>query len=125
MCVICPKTKQNRLSFPSTQMSSIFSFELIHVDTWGPHYTKTQSKHRYFLTMIDDFTSATWAHLMVTKDEALSLIKCLIAMAKTQFEATIKTVRLDNALELGKSYDALEFFAKVGVMHQTSCIQNP
>jgi len=62
---------------------------------------------------------------MVTKDEAMSIIKSFTSMAKTQFASTVKTIRTDNALELGSSHEALDFFAKSGIVHQTSCTQTP
>lgn len=62
---------------------------------------------------------------MVTKDEAVSLLKLFVTMARTQFEAKVKVIRSDNALELSKSYEVLEFFANTGITHQTSCVQTP
>ena len=62
---------------------------------------------------------------MVTKDEALYLIKSFVAMAKTQFNGVVKVIRSDNALELGLSNEALHFFASTGIIHQTSCTQTP
>jgi len=62
---------------------------------------------------------------MVTKDEALSLIKRFVNMVRTQFGKTIKAVRSDNALELGRSNEALSFFAETGIKHETSCIHTP
>jgi len=74
---------------------------------------------------VDDFSRATWTYLMVTKDEAMSIIKSFIAMAKTQFDSTVRIIRSDNALELCNSYEALDFFAKTRIIHQTSCTQTP
>jgi len=74
---------------------------------------------------VDDYTRATWTHLMVTKDEAVSLLRSFVVMTKTQFGATVKTIRSDNALGLSKSYEILEFFASTGILHQTSCVQTP
>ena len=62
---------------------------------------------------------------MVTKDEAVSLLRSFVVMTKTQFRATVKTIRSDNALELSKSYEILEFFASTGIVHQTSCVYTP
>ena len=62
---------------------------------------------------------------MVTKDEAISLIKAFVKMTQTQFSYTVKTIRFDNALELTKSNEALEFFASTGILHQTCCVQTP
>ena len=97
----------------------------MHVDTWGPYHIKTHAGHRFFLTIVDDFTRATWTHLMVTKDEVMGLITYFVQMAKTQFNATVKVLRSDNTLELSTSLTALEFFATHGILHQTSCVQTP
>ena len=82
-CDICPKAKQHRLPFQLSTISTTSPFELVHVDTWGPYYTKTHARHRYFLTIVDDFTRTTWTHLMVTKDEAIGLIKSFTKMTQT------------------------------------------
>ena len=65
------------------------------------------------------------AYLMVTKDEAIFIIKSVVVMVRTQFAATVKVIRSDNALELSISHEALGFFAEIGIIHQTSCIQTP
>jgi len=124
-CDICPRAKQQRLPFHTSSISSTKPFDLVHVDTWGPYHTKTHHGHRYFLTLADDYTRSTWTHLMVTKDEAFHLIRSFVAMVKTQFNRVVKVLRSDNALELGLSNEALDFFASTGITHQTSCTQTP
>ena len=99
LCEICPKAKRHRLPFPHSKTLSNHMFQLIHIDTWGPYHTKTYAGHRYFLTIVDDYSRATWTHLMVTKDEAVLLLKAFVVMAKTQFNQTVKIIRSDNALE--------------------------
>ena len=125
VCEVCLKTKQHRLPFPVRQSVTSCAFKLVHVDTWGPYHTKTHTGHRYFLTIVDDYTRATWTHLIVTKDEAATLLKAFVKMAKTQFDKVVKIIRSNNALELSKSYEVLEFFAEYGINHQTSCVHTP
>jgi len=62
---------------------------------------------------------------MITKDEAIGLIKSFVQMAQIQFSATVKMLRSKNALELSTSHIALDFFTTHGILHQTSCVQNP
>ena len=81
--------------------------------------------HRYFLTIVDDYFRGTCTHLMVTKDEAITLIKMFVTMAKTQFEKVVKIIKSDNALELGRSNEALSFFAETGIKYETSCVYTP
>jgi len=125
VCEVCPKAKQPRLPFPVSHSMSTEIFQLLHVDTWGPYHTKTYTGHRYFLTIVDDCSRATWTHLMVTKDEAMSLLKAFTIMVKTQFGKDVKIIRSDNALELSKSYEILDFFTSFGITHQTSCVHTP
>ena len=122
VCEICPKAKQHRLPFPTSHNSTSSIFELLYVDTWGPYHAKTHVGHRYFLTIVDDYPRGTWTHLMVTKDEAFTLIKSFINMAKTQFGKVVKIIRSDNALKLGRSSKALNFFAETVIKHETSCV---
>ena len=124
-CDVCPRAKQQRLPFHLSVISTHAPFELIHVDTWGPYHTKTYSGHRFFLTIVDDYTRTTWTHLMVTKDEAVGLLKAFVTMVQTQFSLPVKAIRSDNALEFTKSNEVLELFASKGILHQTSCVQTP
>ena len=58
-CEVCPKAKQQRLPFHLSSISTSTPFELIHVNSRGPYHTKTHAGHRFFLTIVDDFTRAT------------------------------------------------------------------
>ncbi|XP_019224054.1 PREDICTED: uncharacterized protein LOC109205763 [Nicotiana attenuata] len=42
-CPICPLARQTRLPFPDSSIQSSHSFQLIHIDTWGPYSTPTHS----------------------------------------------------------------------------------
>jgi len=81
-CAVCPMAKQQRLPFSLSTISTSAPFELIRVDTWGPYHSTTHVGHRFFWTIVDDFIRATWTHLMVTKDEAIGLIKSFVSMAQ-------------------------------------------
>nr|XP_009778056.1 PREDICTED: uncharacterized protein LOC104227505 [Nicotiana sylvestris] len=111
ICPICPLARQPKLSFPNSSTHSTALFQLIHVDTWGPYHTQSYSGARYFLTIVDDYSRATWTHLLHSKSYDFSLIKAFITMVKTQFQLSIKVIRSDNALELGSSNSALQFFS--------------
>lgn len=40
-CIVCPLAKQSHLKFPSSFISTIRCFELIHFDIWGPYIKKS------------------------------------------------------------------------------------
>ena len=58
-CDVCPKARQSRLPFPTSEITTKNCFDLIHIDTWGPYKVSTYNNYRYFLTIVDDFSRAT------------------------------------------------------------------
>jgi len=77
------------------------------------------------LTIVDDYSRTTWTYLLATKSNALPLIRSFVEMAHTQFNAKVKTIRSDNALELGLNREAVAHFLPKGIIHQTSCVATP
>lgn len=67
LCKICPLAKQKRLSFPSSPHISSNPFDLLHLDVWGPFHEPTPEGYKYFLTIDDDCTRATWVYLLTKK----------------------------------------------------------
>lgn len=43
-CSVCPLAKQPRLSFPISNSKTSMSFELVHMDLWGPYKIPTFDK---------------------------------------------------------------------------------
>ncbi|XP_075077343.1 uncharacterized protein LOC142164071 [Nicotiana tabacum] len=74
---------------------------------------------------IDDFTRATWTHLMGSESDAFPLLQAFLAMVQTQFSIKVQCVRSDNALELGSSNHAIQYFKDHEVIHQTICPHTP
>lgn len=46
-------------SFASIQHSSVSSFELLHLDVWGPASTVSVEGFKVYLSVVDDFTRFT------------------------------------------------------------------
>ena len=60
-------------------------FDLVHMDIWVPFSVPTLDGYRYFLTLVNDATKATWLFLMKEKSEAKALIVSFYNMVFTQF----------------------------------------
>ncbi|GJU78256.1 putative RNA-directed DNA polymerase [Tanacetum coccineum] len=123
-CTICPMAKHHILPFPISSSHASKSFELVHIDVWGPYKHHTCNKCRYFLTIVDDFSRATWTYLLPDKHHVSSTLKSFHSYVKTQFQTSIQTVRSDNGTEfLNESLST--FFKSQGIFHQTSCPYTP
>ncbi|XP_075095045.1 uncharacterized protein LOC142173363 [Nicotiana tabacum] len=80
---------------------------------------------KIFSESVDDYSMATWTHLLHSKSYAFTLIKALIAIVKAQFQLPIKVIRSDNSLDLGSSNLALKFFSDTRIIHETTCPHTP
>lgn len=58
-CHVCHLAKQRKLSFPSANHLCNTTFELLHIDIWGPFSVETVDGFKYFLTIVDDYSRAT------------------------------------------------------------------
>lgn len=84
-------------------------FELVHIDTWSPFSVPTVEGYKYFLTIVDDFSRATWVYLLHQKPDILEVFPNFLKMVETQYVKKIKSVRSDNAHELFLSKDIIAY----------------
>ncbi|XP_072087345.1 retrovirus-related Pol polyprotein from transposon RE1 [Arachis hypogaea] len=120
-CDSCHLARQKRLSFNNSSTVSLTSFDLIHVDVWGPLAIPSTGGHRYFLTIVDDKTRFTWVFFMKNKTEVADLIKFFVNFVKTQYDSKIRSIRSDN----GTEFLMHSFFNETGILHQRSCVETP
>jgi len=50
-------------------------FDLIHVDVWGPYSIPSTHGHKYFLTIVYDYSRYTWIFLLKQKSEVVKILK--------------------------------------------------
>ena len=124
ICQVCPIAKMHRLGFPLSSSRAQHCFNLLHVRIWGPYPHCTSDGAKYFLSIVDDCSRATWVHLMANKSNAFPLLRAFVIFAKTHFGAAVKTIHSDNGLEF-KDHTALSFYRDYGILHQTSCVDTP
>ena len=121
MCSTCHYAKHKRLSFSSSISHASNKFDLLHIDIWGACSKISMHGHRYFLTIVDDYSRFTWIHLMHTKAEARKIIIDFVAYIEAQFDGKVKTIRSNN----GAEFLMHDFYALKGIIHQTTCVETP
>ena len=120
-CNVCQFAKQKCLSYKVSNSNAKCAFELVHFDIWGPFSTTSIHGHKYFLTVLDDFTRFTWVFLLKSKSEAPGKLQNFVIFVKVHFNAQIKFIRSDN----GPEFKLDAFYASKGIIHQTSCRETP
>lgn len=121
VCDVCQFSKHKKLPFSLSTSRADSSFDLVHMDIWGPLSISSIHKFRYFLTIVDDHTRFTWAVLLRSKHEVSTKIEHFVAMIENQFHKQVKVIRSDN----GPEFKMSSFFGKKGILHQTSCVETP
>lgn len=71
-CDSCHFTKQRKLLIPNSTTRSSAPFDILHTDLWGPFSTMLTLGHKYFLTLVDDYTQYTWVIFLKTKNQTKS-----------------------------------------------------
>lgn len=120
-CHICHLAKQKKLSYPSPNNMCNEIFQLLHIDIWGPFSVETMEGFRYFLTVVDDHSRATWIFLLRNKNDVLSVFPNFIQQVELQYNTKVKSVRSDNAPELRFT----QYFQEKGIVPFHSCPETP
>lgn len=114
-------SKQRKLPYSWSISRASKIFELTHMDIWG-HFPKTSvDGHKYFLTILYDYSRYTWIVLLNSKGEVQLHVKNFIHMIENQFEAKVKVIHFDN----GPKFFLKDFLSSKGILHQTSCVATP
>lgn len=87
---------KKKLSYSPSSNRTSKAFDLIHMDIWGPFSQVSIHGHKYFLTIVDDYSRYTWIVLLKTKSEVKMHVQNFIALIENQFDSKIKCIRLDN-----------------------------
>ena len=66
----------------------------------GPFHLLDFSGHKFFLTLVDDYTRYTRLFLLKHKFDVTHVVPRFFKLVSTQFNMQIKAFRSDNAKEL-------------------------
>lgn len=84
ICHIYPISRQPRVSIPKSSIHTTTApFQLIHIDVWGPYKVKSYHGCSQFLTIVDDFSSFTWIHLIKAKTDVVTVMNNFDAYVST------------------------------------------
>ncbi|XP_071708647.1 uncharacterized protein [Rutidosis leptorrhynchoides] len=95
-CEICHKAKQTRLPFPLSEQKTTNLGDLIHLDLWSPFKIQSKEGFKYFLTIIDDYSSAVWIYMLKSKEDVYDNVFSFVQLIENQFSKKVKIIRSDN-----------------------------
>ncbi|GJR03764.1 retrovirus-related pol polyprotein from transposon TNT 1-94 [Tanacetum coccineum] len=123
LCSACEQGKSKKVLLTPKLVPSIESkVELLHMDLYGPVRVISINGKKYILVIVDDYSRYTWVYFLRTKDEAPDMIIDFVNQVQRNLKAQILTIQTDNGTEF-KNEKLLAFYAKLGIVHQTSIAQ--
>jgi hypothetical protein len=100
LCNSCQAGKHVGNTHPKkSMMSTSKTFELLHMDLFGPTQYTSIGGNKYGFVMVDDYTRYTWVFFLVDKSDVFATFKSFVKGIHNEFETTIKRVRSDNSSE--------------------------
>ena len=123
-CDTCQLAKHKPNSFKGTNDRRRHPFYVIHSDVWGPFPSKTESRARWFIVLVDDCTRLTWVHLLKSKMEIPDVVKNFFSIISNQFGIPIKRFRSNNVTDYF-STDLASFFKDLGAIQESSYVYTP
>ena len=91
-CEGCQLGKQTRHQYTSSTHRATTPFQLIHIDLCGPMQSDSIQGNKYFMIIVDNYTSAYFVHHLRTKDQALECFKAFHSYVKTALGFTLRTI---------------------------------
>ena len=88
-----------QMKFPKAMYTTKAMLDYVYFDCWGPLRVPPLGGVRYFLSIINDYSSMTWVFMMKHKSEAFKIFKHWTILMKNQTWKTIKCLRTDNGLK--------------------------
>ena len=125
ICKDCLAGKQQRDPFPkvSTWRASQI-LQLIHADICGPITPASNSKKRYLITFIDDYSRKTWVYFLVEKSEAFDTFRSFKNHVEKETSIFIKCLRTDRGGEF-TSQAFNDFCKENGINRQLTAAYTP
>lgn len=124
-CADCLNGKQHRDSIPKrSSWRAAAKLELIHADICGPITPTSNSKKRYILCFIDDYSRKSWVYFLAEKSEALNYFKCFKNLVEKETGVSVKCLRTDRGGEFN-SNEFNDFCKYSGIKRQLTTAYTP
>lgn len=97
VCTDCMAGKQHRDPIPKrSSWRASLKLQLIHADICGPITPISNSKKRYLISFIDDFSQKIWIYFLIEKSEALGIFTQYKNYVEKETGSYIKCLRTDR-----------------------------
>ena len=117
--------KQHRDAIPKRSLwRASQRLQLVHVDICGPIKPVSNSKKRYFISFIDDYSRKVWIYFLLEKSEAFTILKNYKNLVEKETGVFIRCLRTDRGGEF-ISHEFNVFYKANGISRQLTAAYPP
>ena len=117
--------KQHRDAFPKRSLwRAIQRLQLVYANICGPIKPPSNSKKRYFISFIDDYSCKVWIYFLAEKSEAFIIFKNLKNLVEKETGDFIRCLRTDRGGEF-TSHEFKNFCKTNGISRQLTTPYTP
>ena len=100
ICTDCMVGKQHRDAIPKRSLwRASQRLQLVHTDIYGLIKLVSNSKKRYFISFIDDYSRKVWIYFLVEKSEAFTIFKNYKNLVEKETRVFIHCLRTNKGGE--------------------------
>ena len=100
ICTDCMVGKQHRDPIPKRSLwRASQRLQLVHADICGPIKPVSNSKKRYFISFIDDYSRKVWIYFLAEKSEAFNIFKNYKNLVEKEIRVFIRCLHTDKGGE--------------------------
>jgi len=112
------KAKLHKLHFGLTFSISKHPLDLMFLDVWGPTLVVSSNGHRYFLSVVDDFSKYIWFFPMACKSDVTTIFIKFKRIVENFFSHSIKSIQTDGE---GEFIPLQRFLHTAGISYYQTC----
>ncbi|CAI7846639.1 unnamed protein product [Closterium sp. NIES-54] len=129
-CLPCVKGRQCNTPHSSSFPPTTVPLQTLHMDVWGPTHVSGQSRERYFLLVVDDYTRYTTVFLLRSKGQVIDFlipwIRTVRLQLRERFGQDLPVPRLHSDRGGEFSSDLLRDFCRgEGILHSFTLPDSP
>ncbi|CAI7844416.1 unnamed protein product [Closterium sp. NIES-54] len=99
-CLPCVEGRQHAVPHSSSFPPTTAPLQTLHMDVWGPARVSGQSRERYFLLVVDDYTRYTTVFPLRSKDQVVAVfipwIRTVCLQLRERFSQDLRVLRLHS-----------------------------
>lgn len=96
-----------------------FDSDATQMDVSGSAATESLNGYRYYVHFLDDYSRYVWLYPLKLKSDTLAAFQHFLALARSQFNATIKCLQFENGCEYKRVHDLC---LSLGIHSRMSCL---